>query len=234
VSNPRTAPPLASEILRQANERYFATKTFPPPVGAPPLADSILTQLRALRPDRPKIAAPPLAETVLAGFSIRRRAGSVSQRSQGPAVQRKAPHLHKIYPNLHPGANTHVDPETVFHLREVAGGYRAQQGHSSRWFIPNLKYNFVTTLDGDVVMHNRYRHPPLAEGRAVRYAGEAEFQSGKLSWWSNASGHYRPSDDDAVQAGLPMDGFYPYDQVLKGLHKRKVPPVPAAKSQPQE
>ena len=126
-----------------------------------------------------------------------------------------------MYPNLHTGANTPVDRDNVFSLQELSGQYRAQQGESHRWYVPNLKYNFVTTTEGSVRMHPRYRHPPLAEGKPVLYAGEASFDNGKLAWWSNASGHYRPDDEDARQANLPMDRFYSYEQVLKGEHKKK-------------
>jgi len=66
-------------------------------------------------------------------------------------------------------------------------------------------------------MHPRYRHPVLADGRAVRYAGEAEFRHGQLAWWSNASGNYRPNASDAEQAGLPMDSFLTHEQVRAAL-----------------
>ena len=51
------------------------------------------------------------------------------------------------------------------------------------------------------------------------YAGEAFFDNGRLSWWSNGSGNYRPDPDHAEQAGLPMDRFFTFEAVLKGLHK---------------
>lgn len=214
-------PPLASEILRHANERYLATRTAPRHMDAPPLAGSILSSFGGNQ---------GRGRNRNANVSQRRAAPAAAAAVVSPKAHVAAAAAARIYPNLHPGANTPADPENVFHLREVAGGYRAQQGHSSRWTVPNLKYNFVTTLEGDLVMHHRYRHPPLAGGRPVLYAGEAEFNNGKLSWWSNASGHYRPDGEDAGQAGLPMDGFYPYDQVLRGVHKRKAPPLPAKSS----
>ncbi len=72
-----------------------------------------------------------------------------------------------------------------------------------------------------MLLHNRYRHPSIAEGRQVLYAGEAYFNNGRLEWWSNGSGHYQPDSEDAKQAALPLDHFYTYQQVIKGEHKRK-------------
>ena len=76
-------------------------------------------------------------------------------------------------------------------------------------------------MAGEMLMHNRYRHPSVAEGRQVLYAGEAFFNNGRLEWWSNGSGHYQPDSEDAAQAALPLDNFYTYQQVIKGEHKRR-------------
>ena len=62
-----------------------------------------------------------------------------------------------------------------------------------------------------------------AKRRRARYAGEAKFNNGKLSWWGDVSDHYHPDRADALQAGLPTDGFHASDQVLRGMHKRKGP-----------
>jgi hypothetical protein len=72
--------------------------------------------------------------------------------------------------------------------------------------------------DGYTLMHPNFRHPALAGGRGVHYAGEAHFDNGRLLWWSNGSGNYRPDAEHAEQAGLPMDRFYAWDQVMKGKH----------------
>jgi hypothetical protein len=127
----------------------------------------------------------------------------------------------RFYPNLHPGAYVQVDQSNVFRLNSFADHYRLQKLGNHGACVPNLKYNFVTTRDGALLLHNRYRHPSLASGRHVLYAGEAYFNNGKLDWWSNASGHYQPDDEYAKQANLPMDRFFTYAQVLKGEHRRK-------------
>ena len=127
----------------------------------------------------------------------------------------------KFYPNLHPGAIEPVDPNNVFRLRSFAGQYRLHRQHSHGVNVPNQQYNFVRTREGEMLLHNRYRHPSIAEGKQVLYAGEIFFNNGTLQWWSNGSGHYQPYAEDAEQASLPMDYFFSYQQIIKGEHKRK-------------
>lgn len=127
----------------------------------------------------------------------------------------------KIYPNLHPGAVEPVDQNNVFRLNSFAGQYRLQRRHSHGVNVPNMQYNFVRTREGETLLHSRYRHPSIAEGKQVLYAGEIFFNNGKLSWWSNGSGHYQPFAEDAEQANLPMDQFYSYQQIIKGEHTRQ-------------
>jgi hypothetical protein len=127
----------------------------------------------------------------------------------------------KYYPNLHPGAATPVDRSNIFTLNSFADQYRLRKIDSHAVNVPNLKYNFVRTREGEIRLHSRYRHPSLAEGQQVLYAGEIAFNNGRLEWWSNGSGHYQPDDDNADQASLPMDHFYSYQQITKGEHTRK-------------
>lgn len=53
------------------------------------------------------------------------------------------------------------------------------------------------------------------------YPGEASFNNGKLDWWSNGSGNYRPDSDHAEQPALPIERFFTYEQVLKGANKQE-------------
>jgi hypothetical protein len=141
----------------------------------------------------------------------------VVQRTPRPAVVQAA----KFYPNLHPGAVERIEPNSVFRLESFTDQYRLRKADSHGVYVPNQQYNFVRTVEGQMLLHNRYRHPSIAEGRQVLYAGEVHFNNGKLEWWSNGSGHYQPDSEDAQQAALPMDQFYTYQQVIKGEHKRK-------------
>ena len=127
----------------------------------------------------------------------------------------------KFYPNLNPAAALKVDPAEFMHLEGSfdQSYYRMRRGSDHGALVPNTKFIFVRTMDGDTVMHQRYRHPVLAQGKPVMYAGEAYFNNGKLDWWSNGSGNYRPDADHAEQASLPMERFFTYEQVLKGQNK---------------
>jgi hypothetical protein len=127
----------------------------------------------------------------------------------------------KLYPNLHPGAVESVEPGSLFKLSSFADQYRLRKAQGHGVYVPNQLYNFVRTSEGEMLLHNRYRHPSIAEGRQVLYAGEAYFNNGRLEWWSNGSGHYQPDSEDAQQAALPLDHFYSYQQVIKGEHKRR-------------
>jgi hypothetical protein len=129
----------------------------------------------------------------------------------------------RFYPNLNPAAAAlKVDPTEFLKLESSFGDdsyYRMRRGGDHGLLVPNTKFIFVRTMSGEVVMHQRYRHPVLAAGRPVLYAGEAYFNNGRLDWWSNGSGNYRPDPDHAEQSNLPMERFFTYEDVLKGKHK---------------
>jgi hypothetical protein len=137
----------------------------------------------------------------------------------------------KIYPNLNPAAAIPVDRDQIFHLNSFFDHYRMQRTRHHGHYVPNSKYVFVRMQTGDVLMHPTYRHPAMAEGKPVLYAGEAYFDNGKLEWWSNGSGNYRPDPGHAGQAGLPMDRFFQHDQIQKGYHKLTSPKsIPMART----
>jgi len=165
-----------------------------------------------------KEAAPPSHHKILAQRAavVKKPDQSIVQPFASKVVQAV-----KFYPNLHPGAIEPVDHGNVFRLQNFANQYRLHRVNSHSANVPNQQYNFVRTREGDMLLHARYRHPSIAEGKQVLYAGEIFFNNGQLEWWSNGSGHYQPYAEDAVQANLPMDQFYSYQQVIKGEHKRK-------------
>jgi hypothetical protein len=172
----------------------------------------------ALSPGRPASAVQSNSSETRKPRNNGTKAGAPIQRIAMPniVIQRV-----KYYPNLHPGAAVQVERDNIFRLNYFADQYRLHKLNNHGAYVPNLKYNFVRTQGGDMLLHNRYRHPSLAEGQQVLYAGEVSFNNGKLNWWSNGSGHYQPDEDYAKQAGLPMDQFFSYQQILKGEHERK-------------
>jgi hypothetical protein len=112
-----------------------------------------------------------------------------------------------------------IDRDEIFKLHSFYDNYRIQRGKSHGQLVANSKYIFVRALGGELLLHPTYRHPVLAAGKPVLYAGEAYFDNGRLAWWSNGSGNYRPDAEHAEQAGLPMERFFTYQDVLKGRHR---------------
>jgi hypothetical protein len=201
------------------NARATAPARKAPPTLNPPHAHTNVRPASVARPNANVAHAKPHAlPDARAGHANSPR---VLQRTKAkPAVSRVVQAI-KLYPNLHPGAVERVETDSVYKLSNFADQYRLRKTQSHGVYVPNQLYNFVRTSEGEMLLHNRYRHPSIAEGRQVLYAGEAYFNNGKLEWWSNGSGHYQPDSEDAQQAALPMDYFYSYQQVIKGEHKRK-------------
>jgi hypothetical protein len=138
--------------------------------------------------------------------------------SQPPGFQAK------IYPNLNASAAIPVDRDEIFQLHSFFDNYRITRGRQHGQLVANSKYIFCRMTTGQMLLHPSYRHPAIAAGRPVLYAGEAYFDNGKLAWWSNGSGNYRPDAEHAAQAELPMDRFYTYQDVLRGKHKERTRP----------
>ena len=179
-------------------------------------------QAGAVQRHTPK--APPVYRPNAVPKVLQAKTKEVPSQPRGKVVAPFASHIvqaKKYYPNLHPGAVEPVDNGNVFRLNNFANQYRLRKVNSHSVNVPNQQYNFVRTREGETLLHARYRHPSIAEGKQVLYAGEIFFNNGQLEWWSNGSGHYQPDADDAEQANLPMDNFYSYQQVIKGEHKRK-------------
>ena len=122
----------------------------------------------------------------------------------------------RLYQNLNPSAAIRINRNEIVTLQPFFGEYRMTRPDFHGQLLPHARFVFVTNADGGIQMHPRYRHPAIANGKPVLYAGEAQFQHGRLQWWSNASGNYRPDVRHAEQAGLPMDRFLTYQEVRKG------------------
>ena len=188
--------------LKTVTHHSVPIRTIVPPVQPPRFAP---IPKRAV-PIQPKFA--PLPSTLRINAVLQPKAASGQP---------------KFYPNLNPAAAAlKADPAEFMHLQSTfdQSYYHIRRGSDHGLLVPNTKYIFVRTMDGEVIMHQRYRHPVLAQGRPVMYAGEAYFNNGKLDWWSNGSGNYRPDADHSEQAQLPMERFFSYEQVLKGLHRQ--------------
>ena len=138
-------------------------------------------------------------------------------RSKGAARSVQLSSVPRLFPNLNPRAVLDVNRDEIATLSTFFDQYRMTRPDMRGQGLPNSRYIFVTETSGAIRMHLRYRHPVLAQGKPVLYAGEACFQHGKLQWWSNGSGNYRPDRRYAAQAGLPIEQFLTYEQVRAGL-----------------
>lgn len=191
--------------LTRRVELYVGQSQRPPAVSQP--------KMIPLQPKAGDRGIRPVVPLVIARRVVPRTS---VQRFKSAVVQAT-----KFYPNLHPGAVEPIDESNIFRLNSFADQYRLHKVNSHGVNVPNQQYNFVRTGQGEMLLHSRYRHPSIAEGKQVLYAGEIFFNNGKLQWWSNGSGHYQPDKDSAEQANLPMDSFFSYQQIIKGEHTRR-------------
>ena len=90
-------------------------------------------------------------------------------------------------------------------------------GESGSMFRARGTYDFVT-INGKIYVSNTKTDPTaghydISRGASqVDYAGSVKFgwsdgTRGVLQKFDNASGHYKPSGNNANQAGLPLDKF---------------------------
>jgi hypothetical protein len=85
-------------------------------------------------------------------------------------------------------------------------------------FTPNGEYNFVVQGGQIYIARQKFglgSHIDIARGNNVDFAGQIRFghnknNKGQIKYWNNASGHYKPSANLAVNAGLPLNLFIPY------------------------
>lgn len=94
--------------------------------------------------------------------------------------------------------------------------------------VANGKYNFVVPASkphkimASQVGNQEEGHSALAKGRSVGtghvyWAGTAVFNNGVLEKWTNDSGHYRPTGEDAGQVQGITGGAFPADDRFKDI-----------------
>jgi hypothetical protein len=231
-SRERSQPVHLRNLPRDAAASSFRTgQVTAPEVYRPQAIPRVLQTKSSIHVSLPASSRPAhdvMKRTVRSGGAAENKSlisPRVDQRNvSSAAVQRftsRVVQALKIYPNLHPGAVEPIDPSSLFRLASFANQYRLHRVNSHGVNVPNQQYNFVRTREGEMLLHSRYRHPSIAEGKQVLYAGEVFFKNGQLEWWSNGSGHYQPYAEDAEQAALPMDHFFSFQQIIKGEHRRK-------------
>jgi len=101
---------------------------------------------------------------------------------------------------------------TIYQLVATPNGWKLLN-RSGQLFTPRGLYQFARH-GGRLRVSKHGEHTHITGGGPVEYAGEVRFSynrrsRGRLLWWSNGSGHYKPPAEHAAQAGLPMASFVP-------------------------
>jgi len=120
----------------------------------------------------------------------------------------RQPTFGNLYPKDAPARGSE---RLIVRLEQVDGVWREigiKYSHTARGL-----YDFVVR-DGKlwaVKAKNTWRalgHTEAARGKRVEFAGQVEFEGGKVKRWNDGSGHFRPAPefrDRAIKAGLPKD-----------------------------
>ena len=149
--------------------------------------------------------------------------------AQGAMLLQRAP----TYGNLPRDAPALGSSGDVIRLRNVNGTWKEVGGRYGRTARGN--YDFVVK-DGEIFAVKSKRtmgalgHTEAARGERVSWAGQVEFEGGKVKSWNDGSGHYRSLSsmrEPAVQAGLPNEKFIQHPETApRPRPKASMPQLP--------
>ncbi|OXC89933.1 hypothetical protein BMR85_015970 [Achromobacter sp. KAs 3-5] len=155
---------------------------------------------------------------------------SISAR--GPRLLQREP-SGPTYGNLPRDAPAFGSSRNVIKLQNVNGTWREVGGKYGRTARGN--YDFVVK-DGEIYAvkakntMNPLGHTEAARGGRVNWAGQVEFEAGKVKSWNDGSGHYRSLSSmrqPAVQAGLPDEKFIQHPETaVRPRPKSSLPQLP--------
>lgn len=121
----------------------------------------------------------------------------------------------------------------VVRLRNVGGSWKEVGPRYTRTARGN--YDFVVK-DGEIFAVKAKNtmgaigHTEAARGERVNWAGQVEFEGGKVKAWNDGSGHYRSLSSmrqPAVQAGLPDEKFIQHPETaVRPRPKGALPQLP--------
>jgi len=152
--------------------------------------------------------------------------------AQGPRLLQREP-SGPTYGNLPRDAPAFGSSRNVIKLQNVNGTWREVGGKYGRTARGN--YDFVVK-DGEIYAvkakntMNPLGHTEAARGGRVNWAGQVEFEAGKVKSWNDGSGHYRSLSSmrqPAVQAGLPDEKFIQHPETaVRPRPKSSLPQLP--------
>lgn len=110
------------------------------------------------------------------------------------------------------GSRVPIQTGAIYYLVERNGVWKLRN-YAGAEYTARGRFNFIR-LSGRLLISKRGEHIHISGGKPVEYAGVVCFgynrmNRGRITRWSNASGHYMPSPLLAPQAGLPMALFEP-------------------------
>ncbi len=97
-------------------------------------------------------------------------------------------------------------------------------GEDGKWTVngkplnTGVPHDFIVDMNGELQITTG-GHFHMAGYDGVRYAGQIVFKDGEIVFWSNDSGHFKPPENLASQAELPLDKFWPISQQKDDLIK---------------
>ncbi|KRC85933.1 hypothetical protein ASE30_02980 [Achromobacter sp. Root83] len=149
--------------------------------------------------------------------------------AHGAMLLQRAP----TYGNLPRDAPALGSSRDVIRLKNVNGTWKEVGGRYGRTARGN--YDFVVK-DGEIFAVKSKRtmgaigHTEAARGERVSWAGQVEFEGGKVKSWNDGSGHYRSLSsmrEPAVQAGLPNEKFIQHPETApRPRPKASMPQLP--------
>jgi len=152
--------------------------------------------------------------------------------AHGPRLLQREP-SGPTYGNLPRDAPAFGSSRNVIKLQNVNGTWREVGGKYGRTARGN--YDFVVK-DGEIYAvkakntMNPLGHTEAARGGRVNWAGQVEFEAGKVKSWNDGSGHYRSLSSmrqPAVQAGLPDEKFIQHPETaVRPRPKSSLPQLP--------
>jgi hypothetical protein len=125
----------------------------------------------------------------------------------------------ELFPSRPPPNTVPQFHESDMLLRRSSGGLWEVVNPAGEAMTARGRFVFTTLESGEMrvlrASHPTGGHGSLASDAAVRYAGEVRFDNGRVKWWDNASGHYRPTPERAWQSGLPEDRFRTWQESFR-------------------
>jgi hypothetical protein len=123
--------------------------------------------------------------TIIGGKKIIKTEGNVIHLEDGT----------KLYSNRYGFEDFSKTNIKNLEIKNINGKYKDYRGYTANKeyiYAIDENNNLIMSYNDDVIHHS-----DLVKGGNVKYAGVLKFKNGKLEYWNNNSGHYKPLSEDA-------------------------------------